>query len=246
MGVCFGAQNVLEGHSRSMMANRIRGLSVLLLFFFLAGEVGSAFAQEQDYAFRIARVKYDGGGDWYVDEHSLPNLLSFAREHTLLDVAPREEVVELDSDNLFSHPYIYLTGHGNVDFSEEQARQLRRYLEGGGFLHIDDNYGLDEHIRRELKKVFPEQELQELPFDHPIYHTHYEFPDGLPKIHEHDGEPPQGLGLFSEDGRLVVFYTYETDLGDGWDPPSVHNNPPEKRQEALQMGTNILVYAMMH
>ncbi len=206
----------------------------------------AAWAQGEDYAFRIARIQYGGGGDWYGDEQSLVELLAFATEHTLLRVAPEEEVVELSSDRLFTYPYLYLTGHGNVHFTEEEARRLRQYLDEGGFLHIDDNYGLDEHIRRELEKVFPERELKELPFSHPIYHTPYDFPEGLPKIHEHDGEPPQGYGIFSEEGRLILFYTHETDLGDGWEPPSVHDNPPEKRRAALRMGTNILVYAMTH
>ncbi len=197
-------------------------------------------------AFQIARVKYGGGGDWYSDEQSLPELLKFARQETLLSVAPEEETVELTSDRLFAYPYLYLTGHGNVRLGQAEAARLRRYLLGGGFLHIDDNYGLDEHIRREMKKVFPEKDFQEIPFDHPVYHTHFDFPRGLPKIHEHDGKPAQGFGLFDADGRLMVFYSYESDLGDGWEPPSVHDNPPEKRRAALEMGTNLLVYAMMH
>ena len=201
---------------------------------------------QSDSAVTIARVKYRGGGDWYSDEKSLDELLQFVQQNTLLDVAPTEDVVELSSDKLFTYPYLYLTGHGNVQFSQEEADRLRRYLEGGGFLHIDDNYGLDEHIRRELKKVFPNQELQELPFSHPIYHSRYDFPNGPPKIHKHDGEPARGFGLFADDGRLVVYYTYETDLGDGWEPRTVHDNPVDKRQAALRMGTNILTYAMMH
>lgn len=224
------------------------GTCVLGLLLAVSGVLPAVLADAaaQDlHALRIARVKYGGGGDWYGDEQSLAELLKFANEATLLDAAPREDVVELSSDKLYTYPYIYLTGHGNVRFSSDEVQRLRRYLEGGGFLHIDDNYGLDKHIRREMKKVFPEQEFVELPFDHPIFHTHFDFPNGLPKIHEHDGKPPQGFGLFVE-GRLVVFYTYETDLGDGWEPPSVHNVPPEKRQAALQMGTNILTFAMMH
>lgn len=193
----------------------------------------------------IARVKYGGGGDWYSGEESLPNLLRFVREHTLLDVAPREEVAELTSDKLFQYPYLYLNGHGNVVFTEREAERLRRYLTGGGFLHVNDDYGLDEAIRREMKKVFPEQDFVEVPLDHPIYHIHFSFPDGLPKIHEHDGKPAEGLGLFHE-GRLVVFYSYESDIGDGWEPEEVHNDPPEKRLAALRMGTNLLVYAMTH
>jgi len=201
-------------------------------------------AKAQDYASAIARAKYGGGGDWYSDEQSLPELLAFVRSNTLLNVAPRPEVVELFSDRLFTYPYLYLTGHGNVIFSVEEAENLRRYLERGGFLHIDDNYGLNPAIRREMHKVFPNQEFVELPFDHAIYHAHYSFPDGLPKIHEHDGKPSQGFGLFDETGRLCVFYSYEADLGDGWEPAVVHDNPPEVREQALQMGTNILIYAM--
>ncbi|MFQ5570122.1 MAG: DUF4159 domain-containing protein [Rhodothermales bacterium] len=222
-----------------------RSLFSSLLAVFLVGACFPWHAAAQDaYTFHIARIKYGGGGDWYSDEQSLVELLRFARENTLLDVAPKEDVVELTSSKLFTYPYLYLTGHGNVRFSEEEARQLRHYLEGGGFLHIDDNYGLDKHIRREMKKIYPEQEFVELPFNHPIYHTHYDFPNGLPKIHEHDGKPPQGFGLFTSDGRLCVFYSYESDLGDGWEPPSVHNNPLEKRLAALRMGVNILVFAM--
>jgi len=225
-----------------------RRLLVLLLAAGLGGLYGSAppaLAQEGS-TIQIARVQYQGGGDWYSDEESLVELLAYARQHTLLDVPPQEDVVELTSDKVFSYPYLYLTGHGNVTFSAAEADRLRRYLLRGGFLHVDDNYGLDEYIREELEKVFPEKQLVELPFDHPIYHTRYDFPDGLPKIHEHDGERPQGYGILDDSGRLMVFYTHETDLGDGWEPASVHNNPPEKRRAALRMGVNILAYAMTH
>ncbi|MBX2818254.1 MAG: DUF4159 domain-containing protein [Rhodothermaceae bacterium] len=204
----------------------------------------SILAQDT-HTIQIARIKYGGGGDWYSDDQSLIELLRFAETNTLLDISPREEVVELSSDKVFTFPYLYLTGHGNVRLTDREARRLRRYLEGGGFLHIDDNYGLDRHIRREMKKVFPEQEFVELPFNHPIFKSHYTFTRGLPKIHEHDGKPPQGFGLFVEE-RLAVFYSYESDLGDGWEPQEVHNVPPEKREAALRMGINILTYAMMH
>ncbi|MEM1128249.1 MAG: DUF4159 domain-containing protein [Bacteroidota bacterium] len=198
----------------------------------------------QDYDFQIARVKYGGGGDWYSDEQSLPELLRYVRANTLLNVAPREEVVELTSNKLFTYPYLYLTGHGNVRLTDDEADRLRRYLEGGGFLHIDDNYGLDEHIRREMERVFPGRSFIEIPFNHPVYQAHYTFPDGLPKIHEHDGKPAQGFGLFDDRGRLMVFYSYESDLGDGWEPNTVHNNSADRREAALRMGTNLLVYAM--
>lgn len=219
--------------------------------FFLAGFLGLLLSSlearaQNEPAIPVARIQYDGGGDWYSDEESLVELFAFARQHTLLEVPNQEEVVDLTTDKLFTYPYLYLTGHGNVTFSAAEADRLRRYLLQGGFLHIDDNYGLDEHIRPELEKVFPEKELVEVPFDHPIYHTRYDFPNGLPKIHEHDGEAPKGYGYFDDNGRLMLFYTVETDLGDGWEPASVHNNPPEKRRAALRMGTNILTYAMTH
>ncbi len=226
---------------RRSMGVRLTALLAALLLLVPAEFEAHA---NDDYDFKIARVQYGGGGDWYTGPQALPTLLSFVRDNTLLDVAPSEDNVELSSNRLFQYPFLYLTGHGNVHFSERDARNLRRYLEQGGFLHIDDDYGLDEYIRREMQKVFPDQEFVELPFDHPIYHSHYSFPNGLPKIHEHDGEAPQGFGLFDEQGRLCVFYTYETDLGNGWDPPEVHPNPPDIRRAAKQMGTNILVYAL--
>ncbi len=223
------------------MRNAATTVILLVMMSFGTGQIVLAQA---DYAFRIARVKYGGGGDWYSDESSLPQLLEFVRKHTLLDVAPEEDVVELSTDKLYTYPYLYLTGHGNIHFTNSEASRLRRYLIGGGFLHVDDNYGLDRHIRREMKKVFPEHEFVELPLSHPIYHTHFEFPNGLPKIHEHDGKPAQGFGIVHE-GRLLVFYSYESDLGDGWEPPSVHNDPPAKRKAALEMGANILTFAML-
>ena len=214
--------------------------SVLL---FLSFALALPVAAQTSPDVTIARVKYGGGGDWYSGEKSLPTLLQFVRAETLLDVAPEEEVVELTSDKLFQYPFLYLNGHGTVAFTEREAERLRRYLTGGGFLHINDDYGLDASIRREMKKVFPDQDFVAVPFDHPIYRVHYAFPNGLPKIHEHDGEPAQGLGLF-HDGDLVVFYSYESDLGDGWEPEEVHHNPADKRRAALQMGVNLLVYAM--
>ena len=190
----------------------------------------------------VARVHYGGGGDWYSGD-PLPTLLAFARENTLLDVAPEPTTVELSSDRLFTVPVLFLNGHGNVAFTDVEAGRLRRYLEGGGFLIVNDDYGLDASIRRELGRVFPEQPLQPLPPSHPVYRAHYAFPDGLPKIHEHDGEPAVGYGLFHE-GRLVVFYAHESDLGDGWEPEGVHPTPPAVREAALRMGVNLLVYAM--
>lgn len=194
--------------------------------------------------FTIARVHYGGGGDWYCDPSALPNLLDYLSEVTGIAVG-EEAVVEPADPELFDHPYLYLTGHGNVSFSALERERLRSYFAGGGFLHIDDNYGLDGYIRRELEALYPELELVELPFEHPIYHCFYDFPSGPPKIHEHDGEPPQGYGLFL-DGRLIVYYTHECDLGDGWEDPAVHNDPPELREAALRMGVNIIVYALTH
>ena len=222
-------------------------IATICLALLLVLPAAPTAAQEADsYAFTIGRLKYDGGGDWYSDPESLPELLSFVRQETLLDIAPREEVVELTSDNLFSFPYLYATGHGNMRLSDREANRLRYYLENGGFLHVDDNYGLDSYLRREMQKVFPERDFVELPFDHPIFHTAFDFPNGLPKIHEHDGKPAQGFGILDDDGRVMVFYTYESDLGDGWEPMSVHEKPEALRRDALRMGANILVYAMTH
>ncbi|MCK4594258.1 DUF4159 domain-containing protein [bacterium] len=195
--------------------------------------------------FTIARLHYGGGGDWYSDPSSLPNLLRFLGDATGMCVSTDEAVVEPADPELFNYPYLYLTGHGNVRFTPLELEQLRRYLDGGGFLHIDDNYGLDPYIRREIERIYPDEELLELPFDHPIYHCFYDFPDGPPKVHEHDGEPPQGYGVF-RDGRLVIFYTHECDLGDGWEDPKVHNDPEDIREAALKMGVNIVVYALTH
>ncbi len=220
--------------------------SSLILVVLLAAGGGTPLAAQQDYSFEVARVKYSGGGDWYSDPESLNELLKFVRAETGLDVAPREVVVELSGDKLYAYPYLYLTGHGNVRLSVEEALRLRHYLLGGGFLHVDDNYGLDPHIRRELKKVFPDRTLRELPFSHPVFSVHFTFPSGLPKIHEHDGKPPQAFGIFDDSGRLCVLYSYESDLGDGWEPSEVHSDPPEKRLQALRMGTNILTYTMMN
>lgn len=193
--------------------------------------------------FTIGRLQYHGGGDWYANPSSLPNLLQAIAERTTIRPSLRDEVVEITDPRLFSYPYLYMTGHGNVAFNDEEIAILRRYFAAGGFLHADDNYGMDSSFRREMARVFPDSPLVELPFDHPIYHCFYEFPNGLPKIHEHDNKPPQGFGVFL-DNRLVVFYTYETDLGDGWEDPDVHHDPPEKREAALCMGINIVIFAL--
>ena len=201
-------------------------------------------ASEQFGKFTIARLKYDGGGDWYSDPSSLPNLLKFVSENAPVEVNPEEVRLSVMNKELYSYPYLYLTGHGNIRFSEDEVLRLRKYLQSGGFLHADDNYGMDASFRREMKRVFPNNELVELPYDHPIFHCFYDFPSGLPKVHEHDGKAPQGFGIFYK-SRLVVFYSYESDLGDGWEDPDVHGDPEEKRLAALQMGTNIIIYSLV-
>ncbi|WP_230407018.1 DUF4159 domain-containing protein [Pontibacter cellulosilyticus] len=199
----------------------------------------------QSYSFRIAKLKYNGGGDWYANKTSLPNLIRFCNQNLNMNIAPDEAVVEVGSPEILSYPFVHMTGHGNVVFSDAEALNLRNYLLSGGFLHIDDNYGLDKYIRNEMKKVFPEYEFVELPFDHPIYSQKFNFTGGLPKIHEHDNKPPQGFGIIHK-GRLVCFYTYETDLGNGWEDREVHNDPEHVRQQALRMGANIITYALTH
>ncbi len=191
----------------------------------------------------IGRLHYDGGGDWYANPSSLPNLLTAIRTRTSLRVAPEEKVVTLSDDDLWNVPYIYMTGHGNVHWSDRDLTVLRRYLQQGGFLHADDNYGMDASIRRELGRIFPGQPLVEVPPDHAIYHLVYDFPKGIPKIHKHDGKPAQGFGIFL-DGRLAVYYSYQSDLGDGWEDFEVHHDPPEKHEAALRMGVNLFTYAV--
>jgi hypothetical protein len=196
-------------------------------------------------AFTIARLKYNGGGDWYNDPNEEVNLLKFIGKNSLIDVVPNYVFVEIADDKLYSYPFIFMTGHGNIVFSESDVKRLRTYLENGGFLYADDDYGMDKAFRREIKKVFPEQELVELPFSFGLYHCQFDFPNGPPKTHEHDGKPPQGFGLF-HNGKLVVYYTYESNPSDGWNNPEVHGDTPEKHQEALKFGTNIVVWALSH
>ncbi|MFZ1677428.1 MAG: DUF4159 domain-containing protein [Saprospiraceae bacterium] len=190
---------------------------------------------------KLALLKYNGGGDWYANPTSLTNLSKFCNANLGTDLNPDYATVEVGSADLFNYPFVHMTGHGNVVFSPSEAENLRKYLIGGGFLHADDNYGMDPYIRVALKSVFPELTLVELPFEHEIYHQKFLFPNGLPKIHEHDGKAPQGFGLIWE-GRLIVLYTYECDLGDGWEDPEVHHDPEEIRLKALQMGANIVSY----
>ena len=197
----------------------------------------------QGTALTIGRVHYDGGGDWYADPSSLPNLLRAVRERTRLRTGEHERVVRLADAALWETPYLYLTGHGNVLLQPEEARALRRHLEQGGFLHADDCYGMDRSFRREVAKVFPDRPLVEVPLAHPVYHDVSEFPRGLPKVHEHDGLPARGFGVFL-DGRLVVYYSYQADLGDGWEDADVHRDPEGVREQALRMGVNLFVYAV--
>ncbi|GAA4465042.1 DUF4159 domain-containing protein [Nemorincola caseinilytica] len=191
---------------------------------------------------RLGLLVYNGGGDWYANPTALRNLANFCNEQLHTNIDPREAHVEANSPELFNYPFVHVTGHGRWVVSDEEARNMRKYLESGGFLHIDDNYGLDPYVRPVLKKIFPELALVELPFSYPIYHQKFNFANGLPKVHEHDEKPPKGYGLIYK-GRLVCFYSYETDLGDGWEDPDVHHDAPDKRQLALQMGANIIQYA---
>ena len=212
---------------------------LLVLLFCTAGRM-IAFAQG---SFQLAVLKYGGGGDWYANPTAVPNLVKFCNQQMGMDIAPEVPDVEAGSPELFAHPWVHMTGHGNVVFNQQEAENLRNYLIGGGFLHISDNYGMDPFIRPMLKRVFPELDLIELPFAHPIYHQQFDFPRGLPKIHEHDGLPPRGYGLIWE-GRLVLFYDLECDLGDGWEDADVHGNSEETRLKALRMGANIVRHAL--
>ncbi|MFL0064677.1 DUF4159 domain-containing protein [Tenacibaculum maritimum] len=211
------------------MKNFLFFISFLLLSFF-------SFSQQ------VGILKYHGGGDWYANPTALPNLIEFSNQYAHTKINKTILTVTPDSEDLYNCPILFMTGHGNVFFSDEDLQNLKMYLMSGGFLHISDNYGLDKHIRRELKKLFPMLSLQEIPKEHPIYHQTFSFPKGMPKIHEHDKKPPQGFGLFYE-GRLIVFYDYESDLSDGWEDSEVHHNPKHVRQKALQMGSNIIEYA---
>lgn len=213
-----------------------------IVFFFLFSI--PLFSQVQSGSkITLARVKYSGGGDWYNDQSAEVNLLKYVNAHTTIQTEPVYEYVDLSTDNIFLYPLLFLTGHGTMSLSDTEAKRLRTYLENGGFLYIDDDYGMDASIRKEMSKVFPNQKFVELPFNHPLYSAHFSFPNGLPKIHEHDAKAPQGLGLFHE-GKLCVFYTYETNPSDGWADPDVHHDPPEKREASLKIGTNIIVYAL--
>jgi hypothetical protein len=198
----------------------------------------------QSRSFQVALLKYNGGGDWYANlETSLPNLIAFCNKELGTSIHPEQAIVEAGSAEIFNYPFVHMTGHGNVIFSAQEAENLRTYLLAGGFLHISDTYGMDKFIRLQLKKVFPELDLIEIPYDHPIFNQKYAFPKGLPKIHEHDKNAPRGFGLIYQ-GRLVCFYDYECDLGDGWESPEIHHDSEQARQKALQMGANIISFAL--
>ncbi len=214
---------------------------LLVSSLFILWIITSSF---NSFSYQIAVVKYSGGGDWYSNPTSIPNLVKYCNTNLTTSIDTEVPYVEVGSPDLFNYPFVHLTGHGNVVFSSSDVDNLRTYLIAGGFLHIDDNYGMDPFIRVQMKRVFPELDFIELPFEHPIYHQRYDFPQGLPKVHEHDKKAPQGFGLIYE-GRLICFYTYECDLGDGWEDFEVHKDSEETRTKALQMGANILQYVLM-
>lgn len=216
----------------------MKSISLLIIVLFCL----SLNAQDEG-GFRIARLKYNGGGDWYNDPSAEINLLRFIKTNTNIKVKTEYVFVDLSTDEIFSYPFLFMTGHGNVIFSASEAQRLKKYLESGGFLYIDDDYGLDKALRREMKKVFPEKDFRELPFNYGIYNIVYDFRNGPPKTHEHDKNPPQGFGIFINE-KLAVYYTFEANPSDGWADPEVHNDPPEKREEALKFGTNIVVWAL--
>ena len=213
------------------------------LWFAIGALLASTSAVSAQELMTIGRLQYEGGGDWYANPSSLPNLLKAIGERTSFRVSAREKVVRLIDDEVWQVPFLHMTGHGNVKWAGRELGLLRAFLEQGGFLHIDDNYGMDESIRKEIARLFPDHPMVEVPWDHPIYRVVYAFPKGLPKIHEHDGKPAQGFGVFLE-GRLVLYYSYQTDLGDGWEDPEVHRDPPDKHEAALRMGVNLFAYAV--
>ena len=223
----------------------MKNVQHLLLTLFIG--TGAAIAQSAGptSAYTITRLKYAGGGDWYNDPSSEVNLLTFVHRVTGIDTDPRYQFADIADEGIFSHPFLFMTGHGNITFSEAEARRLRTYLENGGFLYADDDYGMNKPFRREMKKVFPGEDLVEIPFSYGLYHCQYEFPSGVPKTHEHDRKAPQGFGIFLH-GRLVLYYTYESNPSDGWADPEVHGDPEEKRQEALRFGTNLVVWVLTH
>ena len=242
MRVASGKWRVASRPRRSMAF--VLAIGVTLLSGFAPVDARhSPLATRHASRLTIARLQYDGGGDWYANPSSLPNLLAAIRERTSLDVDKVEARVRLTDDKLWDYPFLHVTGHGNIRFSDEEVARLREYLLRGGFLHVSDNYGLDSSFRREIKRVFPDRELVDVPLSHPIYHIVYDFPKGLPKIHEHDGKPARGFGIFIGD-RLAVFYDWQCDLGNGWEDYEVYHDPPALHEAALRMGVNLFVYAV--
>ena len=213
---------------------------VYIIFF-----INYIFCLKIDGSLNICRIHYDGGGDWYSDQSSLPNLIEFITENTNMLINEEEKIVKIGDNDFLKNSYFYLTGHGNINFNNEEIITLREHLLNGAFLHADDNYGMDASFRKMVKKIFPEKELVELPSNHPIFSCFYKFEDGLPKIHEHDNNRPQAYGIFNDNEKLILLYTYESDLGDGWENANVHNNPENLRLEALKMGTNIVLYSII-
>lgn len=227
----------LNLYKKEMIFHLMKNILLLILFS------GIIFAQPNDADFQIVRLKYGGGGDWYNDPSSEINLLKFIQKNTNIKVKSEYKFVDISNDEIFAYPFLFLTGHGNIVFSKNEAERLRNYLENGGFIYVDDDYGLDKAFRREIKKIFPDKDLVELPFSHGIYNIKYNFPYGPPKTHQHDESAPQGFGIFIGE-RLVLYYTFEANPSDGWADSEVHNNPEEKRTEALQFGTNIIIWAL--
>lgn len=217
----------------------------LFIFIQLVSSVVSYGQAEKPGAFTIARLKYGGGGDWYNDPSIIPNMLKFMQKNTNVEVANDEVRVGIMEESLFSFPVLFMTGHGRIKFTDDEVLRLRHYLSHGGFLYADDDYGMDKYFREQMKRVFPDKDLVEIPFSHELFHNHFQFANGAPKIHEHDGGPPRTFAIFHE-GRMIVLYTFNTNISDGWADPDVHNDPEPVRTEAFKMGTNIFIYALMH
>lgn len=225
------------------MKRSIRLLILPIIFFFIITNAAGDIYSEYDFVFAV--VKYSGGGDWYNGITGVKNLITHIKQRTDLRIAPEEKIVGLLDDDLFLYPFIYINGHGNIKFSDEEVTRLKKYLQNGGFLFCNDDYGLEKSFKREMKKVFPDKEFIEVPFSHPIYHIFYNFPEGLPKIHEHYSGSPKGMGIFYQN-KLVAFFSYNADIGDGWEKKEVFNDPEEKRENAVRMGINIVFYSLMN
>lgn len=221
----------------------LKTISLLFILLMLLLVQGFTQTESGPSGLAIGRLKYSGGGDWYNDPSCIPNLLAFMKENTNIYVTSDEKKVQIMDEELFSLPILYMTGHGRIQFSEDEIARLRQYLLKGGFLYVDDDYGMDKFFRREIKRIFPDRNLTELPISHPVFHSHFDFPNGIPKTHEHDAGPGQVFGIFHE-GRMVVCYTFNTNISDGWADPNVHGDSEKIRTEALKMGVNIIVYAL--